>query len=200
MWPGGGSTDIRYENYTETPYGEFASLRTRIMVAAGGGGASYYYSFGNGGYGGTTLGGNGFTASTGMDTTSGSVASTGAEQTRGGINGSGGRGGFGRCTSASGRCGGGNGYFAGGAGGHSSGWVGCGSGGSSFISGHSSCSAITATSTANNITFSGHNHFSGMVFTNMSWAAGNQSMPNPRGNGTITGNTGHGYARIIYTH
>jgi hypothetical protein len=35
-----------------------------------------------------------------------------------------------------------------------------------------------------------------MIFTDAVMKAGNESMPNPRGEGTITGNAGNGYAKI----
>ena len=72
------------------------------------------------------------------------------------------------------------------------------SGGSSFISGHTGCNAISASSTNTNIIHTGQpNHYSGYVFTNTVMKAGNESMPSPTG-GTETGHTGNGYCKITW--
>ena len=41
-------------------------------------------------------------------------------------------------------------------------------------------------------------HYSGLIFTNTNMIAGNTSMPTHDGTGTMTGNSGNGYARITY--
>jgi hypothetical protein len=94
--------------------------------------------------------------------------------------------------------GGGGGYYGGGHGTHpGSSWPG-GGGGSSFISGYSGCNAIAASSTASNIVHTGQpNHYSGYVFTDMQMLDGNTAMPSPT-DGTETGHTGNGYAKITY--
>ena len=110
---------------------------------------------------------------------------------------------FGRTNDSSTTLGGG-GYYAGG--------VGFGadaSGGSSFISGHNGCDAITESSTESNIVHTGQSiHYSGYKFTDTimidglgyKWTntKGTEivGMPSHDGTSTMTGNTGHGYAKI----
>lgn len=147
-------------------WNDATGLRSRIMVAAGGGAA--YYA-GSGGYGGALTGGAG-SGGTG-------TAGTGATQTAGNAFGVAGNG-----TSI-----GGGGYY-GGKGGSASN----GGGGSSFISGYSGCNAVNASGTHTGAA----KHYSGKTFNSALMTAGNGSMPNPRASGTITGNTGNGYARI----
>jgi hypothetical protein len=103
---------------------------------------------------------------------------------------------------------GGGGYFGGGAGGSTlSGGSGQGGGGgSSYISGHTGCVAIASVETitpkvgctngTTDITCS--YHYSGKRFTNTVMKSGNESMPTHDGTGTMTGNTGNGYAKITY--
>lgn len=115
--------------------------------------------------------------------------------------------------------GGGGGYFGGGGSGHCN----SGGGGSSYISGHTGCVAIEESSTKSNITFPTKNsvactdgttdiecskHYSGIVFTDTVMIDGNGyrwttekgstivGMPTYDGKGTMTGNKGHGYAKI----
>lgn len=168
---GGGATDVRL---VAGDWSSFDSLKSRIMVAAGGGGA--YYA-GKGGDGGALTGLNGLGTASSNNATGGS----GAGQTTGSFGmGSGG-------TSS-----GGGGYYGGF--GIPSGNAG---GGSSFISGLSGCQAIDQASTLDSIThLETANHYSGKVFANAKMIAGNETMPNPRGTENITGNDGHGYARI----
>lgn len=114
---------------------------------------------------------------------------------------------------------GGGGYFGGGGSGHCN----SGGGGSSYISGHTGCVAIEESSTKSNITFPTKNsvactdgttdiecskHYSGIVFTDTVMIDGNGyrwttekgstivGMPTYDGKGTMTGNKGHGYAKI----
>lgn len=211
---GGGATDVRLVNGS---WDDFNSLKSRIMVAAGGGGASfrnYGYGEGNGGAGGGLVG------LTGSETTMvggfhrpdyeyGYVIGTGGNQTCGGkrkriaLDGvelleegkwwdiSQGIADFGVQTDVY-MAGGGSGYYAGG-----SGFQGGAGGGSSFISGHDGCDAIAESSTSDNIIHTGQSvHYTGYKFENSIMLAGNESMPEHRGNGTMIGNIGNGYAKI----
>jgi hypothetical protein len=77
--------------------------------------------------------------------------------------------------------------------------VGSGAGGSSFVSGYNGCDAITEESTENNIIHTGNSlHYSGLSFIDAQMISGNSSMPSYSGTGTMTGNTGNGYARITF--
>lgn len=206
----------------------FESLKSRIMVAGGGGGGSdkgwrvYYqrtptlgestsepykpeygdcvtYGVTKGGAGGGLTGNN----ATQYD----SYGATGGSQTIGGIvtyeRNEGHRGKFGigggynlGNIGSFGCNGGGGGYYGGGA---SVRQHGGGGGGSSFISGYEGCNAIAADSTETNIIHTNQpNHYSGMVFTNAQMIDGDSEMPTHDGSGTMTGNTGNGYARITF--
>lgn len=39
-------------------------------------------------------------------------------------------------------------------------------------------------------------HYSNKVFSNTEMKAGNETMPNPRAAGDVTGNPGNGYAKV----
>ena len=175
---GGGSVDIRLVNGN---WDNFASLKSRIMVAGGGGGAENNKQQGNGGAAGGT---------SGLANSAGTVA--GGTQTSGY--------GFGVARTEIPTNGtiwgaGGNGYYSG----QSSTSTTGGGGGSSFISGHPGCNAISASSTSANITHTGSpNHYSGKVFTSTQMIAGNATQTKP-GGGTETGHSGNGYARITLT-
>ena len=226
---GGGATDVRYFESTpsndDLAWNSFNGLKARIMVAAGAGG-------------GTNRGLGDNSAAGGLTGYPGSYASDrfgysnqdgkGGTQTAGGLtgynhdsnclncvygtHGSFGQGGTqtGAAGMSTGSGGGGGGYYGGGAGG--AGWYGSGGGGgSSFISGHTGCDAISATSTSSSIVHTGlPNHYSGKTFANTviidgkgySWttapaetAAG---MPTHDGTSTMTGNAGNGYAKITF--
>ena len=182
-WPGGGASDIRL--VLNANWKDFASLKSRIMVAAGGGAASGY-----GGAGGGLVGYSGGVTTGGSQTTCGSRQSTGYLSAGFGYGGGG--------------CGGGGGYYGGGAAACANG----AGGGSSFISGHNGCNAISASSTASNIIHTGQpNHYSGFYFTNtvMIDGAGYQwttqkgtyvGMPNLTGTGMMIGNSGNGQVNI----
>lgn len=209
-YAGGGATDIRLDN---SGWNNFASLKSRIMVAAGGGGAVTYA----GRYAGANAGGlNGYSGSV-SSTNDGRVA-TGGTQTLGGKNGLGSNSGlsdrnsFGESVFSYGQMGGGgNGYYAGGNGAHGSNTIGSGAGGSSYISGHNGCDAIKEKSTSSSIIHSGQSiHYSGYQFTNTTmidgagykWtttkASTSTGMPQKNGSGTMIGNTGNGYAKITF--
>ena len=187
---GGGASDARV---VYAAWNNFNSLKSRIMVAAGGGGSDYYSNNGsNGGNAGGLTGGNGGHYGTPAKGCSHTVA-RGGTQIAGGVGGNGhagygGHGGFGYGGSRINAVnqhggGGGSGYYGGGNGGYTRGVVGSGAGGSSFISGHSGCDAISATSTSNNIIHTGQSiHYSGLFFTNTSMTAGARA--------------GHGQVRI----
>jgi hypothetical protein len=206
---GGGATDVRLN---KGDWNDVMGLRSRIMVAGGGGGAnnrnyndtSCGYGQGEGGIGGNLVGGTGTTTGhTYNGCTYGWGVGTGGTQTSGGhyigYNSSGVvtediltaafgyGGGTATYTAAGTQTGGGGGYYGGGLSGH-----GGAGGGSSFISGHIGCNAINSSGAHTGQP----NHYSGKVFTNTQMKTGNESMPNPRGTGNITGNSGNGYAKI----
>ncbi|MCM1031433.1 MAG: glycine-rich protein, partial [Oscillibacter sp.] len=206
---GGGAADIRLEGGV---WNTFISLKSRIIVAAGGAGADGYTYGSNGGAGGGLVGYNGNFCRYDGNTTF--YVATGGTQIKGGtygssspnvVNGVLGIGGNPRSKYGSG---GGGGYYGGG--GAAEAWhvVGSGAGGSSFISGHSGCDAISATSTSSSIIHTGQAvHYSGFYFSNTvmidgagyQWTTSKGSyvgMPNLAGTGTMTGNTGHGQVRI----
>lgn len=222
---GGGATDIRL--ITSNDLRDFTSLKSRIIVAAGGGGANYrnsgpntaedgstwYWGEGDGGYAGALIGGNGerknvtigiapyYNQSFGATQTDGGYQINYPKKEDGNYNTTGNlveetKGKFGYAKSNQDgfvQSGGGGGYYGGAHCGHCG-----GSGGSSFISGYPGCNAITEASTESSITHSGSsNHYSSLVFTNMTMTAGNAIMPIPSG-GTETGHSGNGYARITF--
>uniref|UniRef100_UPI00203D7231 glycine rich domain-containing protein n=1 Tax=Odoribacter lunatus TaxID=2941335 RepID=UPI00203D7231 len=212
---GGGATDIRL---IKGEWNNFNSLKSRIIVAGGGGGSDYYNSYGsNGGAAGGLNGYSGnyhrkiynysYTVAEGGSQTSGGKGGIGISK---GKSGSFGMGGCRTEHSAGGSygSGGGSGYYGGGYGHFNNGIVGSGAGGSSFISGHSGCDAISASSTSSNIIHTGQSiHYSGVSFTNTvmidgagyKWTTAKGSyigMPNFSGTGTMTGNTGNGQVRI----
>ena len=215
---GGGATDIRLVggNWDDT-----ASLKSRIMVAAGSGGGTdevYERAGENSIAGGLTGGTGGYynghsyvnqNGKGGTQTAGGAAGNNHFSAT--GTNNAGTFGVGGNCDSTSdnkGAGGGGGGYFGGGAGGSTlSGGSGQGGGGgSSYISGHTGCVAIASVETitpkvgctngTTDITCS--YHYSGKRFTNTVMKSGNESMPTHDGTGTMTGNTGNGYAKITY--
>ena len=177
------------------------------MTAAGGGGANFRnqgYGEGNGGSGGALTGLSGEEALAEgsywrSDYAAGYNIGTGGTQTTGGYriqykldgtviteatNGL-----FGKAVI--GQSGAGSGYYSGSRGGH-----GGAGGGSSYISGYYGCNSISETSTESNIAHTNQTvHYSGLAFTNSNMLAGNEEMPNYNG-GTMTGNSGNGYARI----
>ena len=85
-----------------------------------------------------------------------------------------------------------NGGAAGGTGGFGGGGGGgyCGGGGGGYTGG--------AWGDGNSSPYHGLGGGSYWTGTGSKAIAGNQSMPNPRGTGNITGNNGNGYARITY--
>ena len=183
---GGGSTDVRL---VSGDWNNAESLASRIIVAGGGGGTSWGATSG---YGGGISGGDGNSATN----------APGATQTTGytfGI----GKDGEGAGDS-DGVAGGGGGYWGGIS--YNSGAGEAASGGSGYISGHTGCVAIKSASdtspksgcsdgtTDNTCSI----HYSNKKFTNTVLTAGNGSMPSHEGDGTITGNTGNGYAIITY--
>lgn len=204
---GGGATDVRLVSGN---WNNFESLKSRIMVAGGGGGGYENISYLYGGVGGGLTGGNGTTQNSGLTT-----ISYGGSQTSGGSGGTGDAtngfpGGFGYGGSATLKylAAGGGGYYGGGTSGVSNSAAGTGAGGSSFISGHDGCDAIDEASIQSQIIHTGQsNHYSGYTFTNTEMVDGNgdkwttvkglyTGMPRYSGYGIITGNEGHGYARI----
>ena len=181
---GGGATDVRLvATSAKTTWNEFASLKSRIMVAAGGGGGSDVYVGGNGG----TL------------TSTKTRFSNIATQTTGYA--------FGYGENSIYRksnidvAGGGSGYFGGYSTAASSGNYGnygqTGTGGSSYVSGCTGCIAIdeSSTSQSNLIFTDSSEHYSGYVFTDIKMIAGGSSMPTTS-TGYSVGNVSNGYAKI----
>ncbi len=107
--------------------------------------------------------------------------------------------------------GGGGGYYGGGHGNHPGyAWTG-GGGGSSYISGHEGCVAISEESTEDKVQpkagctdgtkdINCSYHYSNKIFTETEMKAGNETMPTHDGLGTMTGNTGNGYAKITFVN
>ena len=187
---GGGATDIRL---TSGAWNDFASLKSRIMVAAGGGGTSWISGLGYGG-----------------DLTSpATITSASATQTSGNSFGVG-QDGIYRYSNET-TAGGGGGYYGGFATPNAS-YVTNGSGGSSFISGYDGANAISEESTSTNIVHTGQSiHYSGLKFDYSIMVRGNGTtkslstytaylMPNPAGGNFAQGpgKTGNGYAVIEY--
>ncbi len=221
---GGGATDVRiaksttkYDNVHKTYISNNTDLFSRIMVAAGGGGGTNgdidgWKSTGYGAAGGGLIGYNGFGTYYGeyKKTMGGTQTAAGAGQivttnhagpyVNAGF-------GYGGAQGWAPWGGGGGGYYGGGSGG---GWSGAGAGGSSFISGHNGCDAISKSSTETNIIHTGNSvHYSGLKFKNTvmidgagySWTnvkGTYTGMPSHDGKSTMTGNSGHGYAKITY--
>jgi len=181
--PGGGATDIRITNGN---WNDFASLKSRIMVAAGGGGGFFEPNTSNHkpGHGGGLVGYDAdadYTETYKSPLLEKGYSGHGGTQTHGGISditsvsagyhpnynnkqiiqASFGAGGYLDMSS-----GGGGGYYGGGHGIHpNSTWSG-GGGGSSFISGHEGCDAISEQSTSGNVIHTGQSiHYSGLYFT-----------------------------------
>ena len=193
---GGGATDFRLNNGS---WNNTTSLASRIMVAAGGAGGVNILTT-NGGEGGALIGGNSTTSesaynsstySTTGGTQIGPGASTGAIRA--------GSFGQGIQTNVDGYGGGGGGGYYGG----STGFGRTGSGGSSYISGYTGCIAIkSATDITPKVTtyskIEDSYHYSGKIFGQSIMIAGNASMPTYDGKETMTGNSGNGYAKIIY--
>ena len=200
--PGGGATDIRL--YSDE-WNNALGLRSRIMVAAGGG------SNQAGKWGGA---GGGLV---GYSSVKDGKTNTGGTQTSGGIySAEATTCGFGSFGSGS-TCGatGGGGYYGGSGAAHANG---SGAGGSSYISGHIGCVAIKSETdqTPKSGCETGTTddrcsiHYSNYIFTNTrmidgegyEWtyekAASSTGMPNHAGTATMTGNSGHGYAKITY--
>ncbi len=211
---GGGATDIRLTSGT---WNDTASLASRIMVAGAGGGAGQ--GDGRSFYAPSRLGaGGGLIGETGATTVASSFgitySGTGGSQTIGGkqVENDYITGGFGYGGDATikptccGGNGGGAGYYGGGSStrGHNA-----GGGGSSYISGYTGCVAITS---ASSLTPRGDSsgtacadgttdvtcsyHYSGKKFMNTIMKAGNDTMPTYDGSSTMTGNPGHGFAKI----
>ncbi len=203
---GGGATDIRV---TGGEWNNYESLKSRIMVAAGGGGAGRDVGRPGGGltsanggihYGGFSAQQFGWIPSaTGAGQTYGGMGYWGNEVFSGSYRS--GRSGFGTVNGAASMMAGrpidfwnagGGGYYGGNMSGANGIW-GIATGGSSFISGYPGCNAVNV--------YGQHtgqpNHYSGFVFNNPVMIAGDGYMPSLNGSGTIKGNTGEGFARII---
>ena len=194
---GGGATDIRLISGS---FDHFESLKSRLMVASGGAGASNYQNAVSGGAGGGLTGEDG---KLNIDSAAHLLASGGTQTSGGTLGGEGSgvgfAGGFGYGGAAQGSgSGGGGGYYGGGGSGYTTDGVSSGAGGSSFISGHTGCDAIAQESTVTALSHLGNPvHYSAMKFTNTVMKSGIDMMPNPKGEGTIVGNKGNGYVRII---
>lgn len=206
---GGGATDVRLTNGN---WNNFDSLKSRIMVAAGSGSVN---AGGLNGYTGTLGGQYSYGGTQNSGGTVLNYTSCGQYNGTPGGFGYGGTGGSADSPttdngSYTGGVGGGAGYYGGGGSSKLCSGFFQSAGGSSFISGHNGCNAITKESTSTNIIHTGKpNHYSGLIFTNTvmvdgsgyNWTdvKGEQTgMPTHDGNGTMTGNSGDGYAKITY--
>ena len=177
-YPGGGATDIRLQK-ASLDY-DFASLKTRIIVAAGGGGADSLSAGGSGG------------GLKGIDSPGGSKGATQNSPGIGFVNGSFGYGGGNR-NSLDNNGGGGGGYYGGGSGIIEGNYG--GSGGSSFISGYEGCDAISAESTSTPTHTGRSGHYSGFIFYDGVMIDGDHLMPGIT-NTTEIGHDSSGYVRI----
>ena len=201
---GGGATDFRITN---GEWDNSASLASRIMVAAGAGAGTF---------GGTLNGYTGFSGAASNNPGGGVGASqisggaAGGSGATAGIFGIGGNGyvSLPNSVNCNDGFGGGGGYYGGGGGrGGNNDCVadgrGYGGSGSSYISGYEGCIAIkSATDVTPKVsTYSkieDSYHYSGKIFENPIMIAGNASMPTHDDQGTMTGNSGNGYAKITY--
>ncbi|EAY18936.1 hypothetical protein TVAG_146790 [Trichomonas vaginalis G3] len=181
---GGGASDIRLIG---GEYGNFSSLKSRIIVAGAGAGSD---TFGIGGPGGGLIGMN-----------ASNNKSTGGTQTQGGygiVNGTFGFGG-GFHAERDGSGSGGGGYFGGGSSiaYRNEG----GGGGSSYISGHPGCISVLENSTSQNeIYFSQENnpsiHYSGIRFIKTLMIDGSSEMMSPYNKMESHGHFGNGFIKI----
>lgn len=204
---GGGATDIRIESGA---WNTTSGLKSRIMIAGAGGGGHisvpqnmYRY----GGVGGGLIGGTGNKAQYGTPQYT-YASAQGGTQTAGGAGGisgiNGNPGSFGQGGIAEiFQCGGGAGYYGGGSSGVENAMASTGAGGSSFISGHEGCNALTSSGTHSNqsIHYSNYKFYDTIMIDgdgyNWTTEKGSQTgMPSHDGTSTMTGNTGHGYAKI----
>ncbi len=213
---GGGATDIRL---TSGAWNNTASLASRLMVAGGGAGSGYYATYYIiGGVAGGLVGGQGMGRVAGKPPTEPltHTLATGGTQTSGGLGGGQGNNSFkgsfgygGGLYEGTYGTGAGSGYYGGGRGSSSPGCVSTGAGGSSYISGYTGCVAITSASSitprndskgvactdgTTDITCS--YHYSGKKFASSVMKAGDEVMPTYDGAATMTGNSGHGLAKI----
>lgn len=194
---GGGATDIRKFNTSSlTIWNESESLKSRIMVAAGGGGdddGAASNNDGKGGYAGGLTGYKGVSSGIAGSQINGAAFGYGAQGT--GSTDSGG---------------GGGGYFGGVGSGSSNGG---GAGGSSYISGHAGCIGVDSSGTLLAQTYSSLEdsiNYTGYKFANTNMIDGSgypwatekattsSGMPSATSTSIVTGNSGHGYAKITY--
>ena len=211
--PGGGATDIRL--IPNVSWKDDSSLNSRIMVAAGGGASVSPHE--TSGYAGGLVGGvSYFSEYENLKSTPATQTKTGSSSHACSLLYPSGFG-IGGC------CAGGGGGYWGGVGTAGVGGYAGGSGGSSFISGHNGCVAIKSATDrsprlgTNNATCDDGTtditcsyHYSGYKFTNTvmidgqgyKWTTERGSevvgMPTYDGTGTMTGNSGNGYAKITY--
>lgn len=208
---GGGATDIRLNSGA---WNNATGLRSRIMVAGGGGGGSCVE---NSNYATADTINNRHAA--GLINSSVKVycyntrnspqSTPEVSQTTGYKFGYGISGGTNSNQDTHGQGGGGGGYW-GGSGASDRGntfeaYRSGGTGGTSYISGHTGCVAVASASSSSAksgcTTGTSSNacsvHYSGKVFTSTVMKSGKESMPNTS-NGTETGHSGNGYARITY--
>lgn len=209
---GGGATDIRLVGGN---WNDFDSLKSRIMVAGAASGTSNASNAVSGGAGGGLKGYDGnlnvnnvnHTLATGGTQFLGGTAGGYEEDNYHGYPGEFGMGGDAQRYHGGG---GGSGYYGGGGAGFISAGVSSGAGGSSFISGHNGCDAVSEESLEDNIIHTGQSvHYSGYSFTNTVMIDGNGynwttekgeyvGMPTFDNTSTMIGNSGNGYAKIIY--
>ena len=188
---GGGSTSIRIGS--DTDY-------ARVIVAGGGGGASGSCDCVNqGGFGGGSIGGNGYYSNKQGDSGSGTQkgSSPGLGIGSKGDQGSFGKGAEGKynsdCDSGGG---GGGGWYGGGSGGYG-GPGNCNSGGGGGGSGWTFTeSSFLAFQLGDSIKASQFLLTSEYYLTDVMCVGGNEEFPRPDGNGNERGHTGNGFAKI----
>lgn len=170
----GGASDIRVIKpaVNDKDWSDEASLASRIMVASGGGAAGQTSSDNNptvkGGAGGALSSKGGNGSSKGNAATQTSGYRKGLGESVGSTSTS--------CGASNGSAGGG-GYYGGYASSHSGS---SGAGGSSYISGFDGCTV-----------------YSTRIFSNIVMIPGDAVMPKQDGTGTMTGNSGNGYIKIL---
>ena len=216
---GGGATDIRLVSTSSLGnWLDFESLKSRIMVAAGGSGSAYYADAATNGSAGGGINGydgmcDGGACSASSELNYGGIGATQALAGYSPVSKTSTIGGFGYAGSGTpsnyDATGGGGGYYGGGGAFAGSNGRTIGSTGSSYISGFNGCNSIAEESTSTNILHTGSAyHYSGYYFKsgvmidgkgqswNEAYAKTSPLQPNHDNSGSMTGNSGHGYAKI----
>lgn len=188
----GGATDIRLTK-SENWY-DFASLKSRIMVAAGAGSGERFCGGDGGGLVGLSSKNTYYSTTTtgGTQTSGGSYGCQTNSPYHCGTSGKFGIGGTGAIPDDWGPSGGG-GYYGGGG----IAFAGVGSGGSCFVSGYEGCNAIAENSTEGKFFHTGKPiHYSGLYFNDILMLNGQQVVSLKVSKGSKGEQSSHGYAII----